>query len=108
MQSLDPSALQVALTGLSQWALEPVRPALRRRFEFADFAQAFGFMAEMAILSEKRDHHPEWLNVHRLVDVTLTTHDAGGVSERDIAWARAADAVFARHCTPFPLAQAGA
>jgi 4a-hydroxytetrahydrobiopterin dehydratase len=60
----------------------------------------------MAIRSEKQDHHPEWFNVHRLVDVTLTTHDAGGISERDITWARAADAAFARHLSP--TFQAGA
>ncbi len=108
MHLLEPSVLQEALAGLPQWRYDPVRPALVRRFMFADFAQAFAFMTELAILSEKQDHHPEWFNVHRLVKVTLTSHDAGGVSERDTTWARAADAVFARHCTPFPLAQAGA
>ncbi|MEY5097718.1 MAG: putative pterin-4-alpha-carbinolamine dehydratase [Pseudomonadota bacterium] len=106
MHSLDSSALQEALAGLPQWTCDPVRPALVRRFVFADFAQAFAFMAEMAIRSEKQDHHPEWFNVHRLVDVTLTTHDAGGISERDITWARAADAAFARHLSP--TFQAGA
>lgn len=97
MQALDPTDLRAALADLPAWTLDPERPALKRRFEFADFAQAFGFMAEMAIHAEKQDHHPEWFNVHRRVDVTLTTHDAGGISERDIAWALAADRAHARH-----------
>lgn len=100
MRSLDPPALQEALASLPEWTYEPARPALKRRFVFADFAQAFGFMTHMAIVSEKQDHHPEWFNVHRTVDVTLTTHDAGGVTERDLAWARQAQALFARLQTP--------
>ncbi len=99
VQALDSSDLQQALTGLPQWRHEPERATLARRFVFADFAQAFGFMTEMAIWSDKHDHHPEWFNAHRRVDVSLTTHDAGGLSVRDLAWAQAADAAAARRAT---------
>lgn len=92
---LDPAALQAALATLPQWTHDTARPALRRRFVFADFAQAFDFMTEMAQVSQRQDHHPEWSNVYRVVEVTLTTHDAGGITGRDIAWARAADVAFA-------------
>lgn len=93
---LDASALREALARLPQWRHEPERATLTRRFVFADFAQAFGFMSEMAIWSEKHGHHPEWFNVHRRVDVCLTTHDVGGLSVRDLAWAQAADAAAAQ------------
>jgi len=58
-------------------------------FRFEDFAQAFGFMTQIAIIADKMDHHPEWFNVYNRVDVTLTTHDAGGVTEKDVALAKA-------------------
>lgn len=106
MRLLDPTDLQQALAALPHWAHDPARPALKRRFVFADFPQAFAFMTEMAIVSEKQDHHPEWFNVHRVVEVTLTTHDAGGISARDIAWARAADAAFDRRAPSTPAAGA--
>jgi 4a-hydroxytetrahydrobiopterin dehydratase len=61
--------------------------AITRTFRFADFAEAFGFMARAAIEAEKADHHPEWFNVYNRVEVTLTTHDAGGISTRDAALA---------------------
>lgn len=96
VQTLDASALKEVLTRLPQWRHEPECATLTRRFVFADFAQAFGFMTEMAIWSEKNDHHPEWFNVHRRVDVSLTTHDAGGLTDRDLAWAQAADSAAAR------------
>ncbi len=64
---------------------------MRRRFTFADFGQAFGFMAQVALLAEKADHHPEWSNVWNRVDILLTTHDAGGLSARDVALARQID-----------------
>ena len=66
---------------------------LTRRFIFPDFVAAFGFMTRVALLAEKADHHPEWSNVYNRVDILLTTHDAGGLSERDIAMARAIDAM---------------
>ena len=67
------------------------RAAIRRTFRFHDFAAAFGFMAHIAVLAEKQDHHPEWFNVYNRVDVVLTTHDAGGVTDRDLTLARAMD-----------------
>ena len=106
MQSLDSSALRQALSQLPHWTLNPARPALERSFVFADFAQAFAFMTEMAIFSEKQNHHPEWSNVYNRVSVTLTTHDVGGISERDVVWARVADAAFARHESPISVSGA--
>lgn len=97
MEPLAPATLRKALVDLPGWTHEPVRPALQRRFVFPGFAQAFAFMTQMAIVSQRHDHHPEWSNVHRVVDVTLTTHDAGGISARDLAWARLADQAFAWH-----------
>ena len=70
------------------WVMADGRDAITRRFKFADFAQAFGWMSRMALIAEKMDHHPEWSNVYNRVDVTLTTHDADGLSTRDIALAR--------------------
>jgi 4a-hydroxytetrahydrobiopterin dehydratase len=64
---------------------------IERQYKFADFTQAFGFMARVALLAEKADHHPEWSNVYNKVNIRLTTHDAGGISARDFALARAID-----------------
>lgn len=64
---------------------------IERQYRFGDFTQAFGFMARVALLAEKADHHPEWSNVYNKVDIRLTTHDAGGISARDFALARAID-----------------
>lgn len=100
MTPLDPDMTGALLADLPAWTLDPVRGAIHRDFVFADFAQAFGFMAHMAIVSEKMDHHPEWFNVYNRVDVVLTTHDAQGLSTRDIAWAARADAVFAALVPP--------
>ena len=96
-QAIDLSRVRDSLRDIPQWVLDPSRPALQRRFEFGNFAQAFAFMTEMAIYSEAHQHHPEWSNVYGKVEVTLTTHDAGGITARDMAWAQKADAVFARH-----------
>lgn len=90
---LDGKARAAALAELTGWAEVQGRDAIAKRFVFADFNEAFGWMARVALLAEKMDHHPEWANVYRTVDVTLTTHDAGGVSERDLAMARAMDAM---------------
>ena len=70
------------------WTMVEGRDAIARRFKFADFAEAFGWMTRIALIAEKMDHHPEWANVYNRVDVTLTTHDAGGLSTRDIELAR--------------------
>jgi 4a-hydroxytetrahydrobiopterin dehydratase len=83
------------LPTLSNWSLAEGRDALQRTFKFADFATAFGFMTHVAIIAEKMDHHPEWFNVYNRVEVTLTTHDADGLSHRDITLARTMDAVAA-------------
>ena len=71
------------------------RDAIQRRFRFRDFSEAWGFMARAALLAEKADHHPEWSNVYNRVDVVLTTHDAGGLSARDVALAAAMDRLVA-------------
>ena len=82
-----------ALAALPEWRHDPERDAITRSFKFADFNAAFGFMARVALIAEKADHHPEWSNVYNSVDVLLTTHDAGGLSERDVAMAKAIDAL---------------
>ncbi len=86
---LDEGAVTAALAGLPGWARVQGREAITKRFVFADFNEAFGWMARVALLAEKIDHHPEWSNVWRTVDVTLATHDAGGVTELDLRMARA-------------------
>ena len=82
------------LAALPGWAWADERGGLiRRDFSFADFAQAFGFMTQCALVAERMNHHPEWSNVYRRVSVTLTTHDVQGLSARDIELARAMDAI---------------
>ena len=80
--------MQSRLSALEGWALEGGK--LRREFAFANFVEAFGFMTQIALHAEKMDHHPEWFNVYNRVEVDLTTHDAGGLSEKDFAFAAAA------------------
>jgi len=92
MKKLDPAARASALKVLREWHDVPGRDAIQRRFAFADFNEAFAFMTRVALLAEKMDHHPEWSNVYNKVDVTLSTHDAGGVTEKDIAMATAMEA----------------
>ena len=78
-----------AVAEVSGWSVLPgERDAIHRTFKFADFNEAFGFMTRVAIMAEKLDHHPEWFNVYSRVEVTLTTHDAGGVTELDVAMAQ--------------------
>ena len=89
MKKLDPAVRASALKDLAHWREVPGRDAIARSFQFSDFNEAFAFMTRVALLAEKMDHHPEWSNVYNKVEVTLSTHDAGGVSERDIAMARA-------------------
>jgi len=84
-----------ARANLADWGYNETRDALTRRFTFTDFSAAFGFMARVALLAEKADHHPEWSNVYNRVDILLTTHDAGGLSGRDVEMANAIDVVFA-------------
>jgi 4a-hydroxytetrahydrobiopterin dehydratase len=80
-----------ALTKLSGWSEVKDRDAITKKFTFRDFNEAFGFMARAALIAEKLDHHPEWFNVYNKVEVTLATHDAGGVTERDVKLAQAMD-----------------
>ncbi len=82
-----------ALDGLSDWDVDEARDAITRTFTFDDFSQAFAFMTQVALLAEKADHHPEWSNVYNRVDILLTTHDAGGLSGRDIDMAQKIDAL---------------
>jgi 4a-hydroxytetrahydrobiopterin dehydratase len=91
VQELDSARREAALADLPDWAYDADARGIRRTFRFADFAQAFGFMSRVAIIAEKADHHPEWFNVYNRVEILLTTHDAGGLSERDIALATAID-----------------
>ena len=80
-----------ALRTLSGWSEVAGRDAISKKFVFADFNAAFGFMVRAALVAEKLDHHPEWFNVYKTVDVTLSTHDAGGVTELDIKLAAEMD-----------------
>lgn len=82
-----------ALDGLPDWDYDEGRDAIARSIVFADFAEAFGFMAQVALIAERMNHHPEWSNVWNRVEIVLTTHDAGGLSERDIELAEAIDAI---------------
>ena len=82
-----------SLAAIPDWAYDEARDAITRRFTFDDFNQAFGFMTRVSLIAEKADHHPEWSNVWNRVDILLTTHDADGLSQRDIAMAHAIDAL---------------
>ncbi|QDM00276.1 4a-hydroxytetrahydrobiopterin dehydratase [Rhodopseudomonas palustris] len=93
VEPLSAGELRSALQDLPGWSACTDRAAIGRSFVFADFSEAFGFMARVALAAEKADHHPDWRNVYKTVDVTLTTHDAGGVTARDVALAKAIDAI---------------
>ena len=82
-----------ALDALPDWDYDDGRDAISRTIVFTDFAEAFGFMTQVALIAERADHHPEWTNVWNRVEITLTTHDAGGLSERDIDLATAIDSI---------------
>jgi 4a-hydroxytetrahydrobiopterin dehydratase len=86
---LDADAKDAALTKLTGWTQVSGRDAITKTFVFKDFNAAFGFMTRAALVAEKLDHHPEWLNVYKTVEVTLATHDAGGVTELDVKLAEA-------------------
>ena len=84
--------VEQALKALPLWRAHPGdRPAIARKLVFADFNAAFGFMTRVALRADKVDHHPEWFNVYNRVEVVLTTHDAGGVTQRDLDMARFID-----------------
>lgn len=84
-----------ALAALPEWTLRADGLAIERNFKFRDFSQAWAFMARVALLAEKHDHHPEWSNVYNRVAIVLTTHDAGGLSERDVKMGKAIDKLVA-------------
>ena len=88
---LDDSEIHQALGELTNWQLVEGRSAIFRQFKFKNFNEAFGFMTRAALLAEKMNHHPEWSNIYGSVDVTLSTHDAGGVTELDMKLAKAMD-----------------
>lgn len=96
VEKLSPRAVDAALARLKGWSKVRGRAAIRRSLRFKDFNEAFAFMSRVALMAEKMDHHPEWFNVYNRVEVTLATHDAGGVTERDIALARFIDRIAGR------------
>jgi 4a-hydroxytetrahydrobiopterin dehydratase len=88
-QKLTADARKAALDKLSQWSEVSGRDAITRKFTFKNFREAFAFMTKVAEVAEKMNHHPEWFNVYKTVEVTLSTHDAGGVTDLDIKLAEA-------------------
>jgi len=90
-EKLSAEGRKVALAGLEGWHDAEDRDAIIKTFRFKDFNRAFGFMARVAMEAERINHHPEWSNVYNRVDVTLTTHDCGGLSERDVVLAQFMD-----------------
>ena len=93
MAVLTESEREAALAGLDGWIFDAARNGIARGFSFADFGGAFAFMTRVALAAEKADHHPEWSNVWNKVDILLSTHDAGGVTQKDIALAGKIDAL---------------
>jgi 4a-hydroxytetrahydrobiopterin dehydratase len=92
VKKLAPKARAAALKMLKGWKEAKGGEAITKNFKFADFNEAFGFMTRVALLADKMDHHPEWFNVYNKVEVTLSTHDAGGVTQNDIDMAKAMNA----------------
>jgi len=93
---LSEQEIAAALAGLTGWARVEGRSAIAKRFEFADFNAAWGFMCRVALVAEKQNHHPEWFNVWNRVEITLSTHDAGGLSARDVKLAEAIEKIAGR------------
>ena len=90
-QKLTTEARKSALGRLNGWSEAAGRDAITKKFVFRDFNQAFGFMTRAALVAEKLDHHPEWFNVYKTVEVTLSTHDAGGLTDLDVTLAETMD-----------------
>lgn len=95
-EKLSIEAARLALADIEHWQLSEDQTAISKEFSFGDFTQAFGFMTECALNAEKMDHHPEWFNVYRRVDVRLTTHDVGGLTTHDFKLAAIMDKIAAR------------
>jgi 4a-hydroxytetrahydrobiopterin dehydratase len=89
--SKQPTAAELA--GLTHWTVDPTGKSINRVLKFADFNEAWGFMNRVALLAEGQNHHPNWSNVWNTVDITLSTHDAGGLTAKDLTLARAIDAI---------------
>ena len=96
MKKLSPNERATALKKLRKWKSVAGRDAITRKFEFANFNEAFGFMTRAALIAEKNDHHPEWRNVYKTVEVVLATHDAGGVTALDVELAQAMNRIAAQ------------
>lgn len=90
-QKLNPEQVTTATAELTHWTLGQAPESLSRSLEFLDFKQAFAFMTRVALLAEELGHHPEWFNVYRRVEITLSTHDCDGLSELDLKMARSID-----------------
>lgn len=90
MEKIAPAAAAERLNG---WRAADDRDAICKSFQFADFNAAFGFMTRVALKADAMDHHPEWFNVYNRIDVTLATHDADGVTDKDVALARFMDEI---------------
>lgn len=95
-EKLNPADRKAALARLKGWTKVRGRDAIYKSFKFKDFNRAFGFMSRVAMMAEKMDHHPEWFNVYNRVDIVLTTHDAGGVSARDVKLAHFIESIAGR------------
>jgi 4a-hydroxytetrahydrobiopterin dehydratase len=95
VEKLDAAEREAALRTLNGWVYDEAGDAIRHVFKFKNFSEAFGFMTRVALAAEKAGHHPDWSNSYSSVTITLSTHDAGGLSARDIALARAIDAILA-------------
>jgi 4a-hydroxytetrahydrobiopterin dehydratase len=93
VEKLGPAERAALAQDLPAWSLVEGRDAITRSFRFRDFTEAWGFLSRVALLAEKHDHHPEWSNVWNRVEITLSTHDAGGLTQRDVALAKAIDAL---------------
>lgn len=91
VDKLTPKTRDAALTRLKGWIYDPGTDAISHDFKFKDFSEAFGFMARVALLAQAADHHPEWSNVYNKVTITLTTHDAGGLTKKDVELAAQID-----------------
>lgn len=98
---LSATEIQAFLASAPQWQFSEARGGLiTREFLFGDFVEAFGFMTQLALAAERMNHHPEWFNVYHRVQITLTTHDVGGLSSRDVDMARLADRLFLKASRP--------
>ncbi len=98
IEKLSPATIEIKLTELDGWTL--VADSLVRLFAFKNFVEAFAFMSQVAVLAEAMNHHPEWSNVYNRVEINLTTHDVGGLSERDFSLAQQINTLFNSLQTP--------